>query len=54
MAGSAPIRSPRSASVFIVSYMNTPGFGGNQSPGMPTTRTSMVAPCLSRAISDML
>src|SRR5262245_7206011 len=54
LAGSAPMRSPRSARLFIVSAMNTPGFGGSQSPGMAATRISMVTPCLSRAISDIV
>ena len=42
------------AKLCIVSATNIPGFGGTQSPGMATKRTSMVTPCLSRATSDML
>src|SRR5262245_42598383 len=39
LAGSAPIFSPRSAKLFMVSFLNTPGTGGDQSGGMDTTRT---------------
>ena len=42
--GSAPIFSPRSAILFIVSLMKTPGCGGTQSLGTATNRTSTVAP----------
>src|SRR5262245_18481779 len=51
LAGSAPIFSPRSARLFIVSLTNTPATGGDQSPGIDTTRTSMSALRLSREIS---
>jgi hypothetical protein len=49
--GSAPIFSPRSAILFIVSLMKTPGCGGTQSLGTATNRTSTVAPRFSREIS---
>src|SRR5499425_467039 len=51
LAGSAPIFVPRSAKLFIVSLMNTPGTGGDQSPGIDTIRTSTSALRLSREIS---
>src|SRR5262245_16358885 len=51
LAGSAPIFSPRSARLFIVSFLNTPGTGGDQSGGMDTTRTSTSALRLSSEIS---
>src|SRR5215468_8472564 len=51
LAGSAPIFLPRSAKLFIVSLMNTPGTGGDQSPGIDTIRTSTSALRLSREIS---
>src|SRR5262245_57619198 len=49
--GSAPIFSPRSAKLFMVSFLNTPGTGGDQSGGMDTTRTSTSALRLSSEIS---
>jgi hypothetical protein len=49
--GSAPIFSPRSTRVFMVSLMNTPDTGGDQSAGISTIRTSTWALRLSRAIS---
>src|SRR5215510_13813827 len=51
LAGSAPIFLPRSAKLFIVSLMNTPGTGGTHSPGIDTIRTSTSALRLSREIS---
>src|SRR5215831_20393238 len=51
LAGSAPILVPRSAKLFIVSLMNTPGTGGVHSPGMDTIRTWTSALRLSREIS---
>src|SRR5262245_579589 len=51
--GSAPIFSPRSARLFMVSLMNTPGTGGTHSPGIDTTRTSTSVLRLSREISAM-
>src|SRR5215216_2847923 len=44
--GSAPIFSPRSAILFIVSLMKTPGCGGTQSLGTATNRTSTVEDAL--------
>src|SRR3954469_364763 len=49
--GSAPIRSPSAARLFIVSLTNVPGFGGVQSSGIAIIRTSMSASCLRRAVS---
>ena len=49
--GSAPIFSPRSARLFILSLIKIPGIGGNQSPGIETIRTSTSALRLSREIS---
>src|SRR4030095_16309158 len=37
--GSAPIFSPRSTRLFMLSLMNTPGTGGVQPSGMATMRT---------------
>src|SRR5215831_16366449 len=51
LAGSAPILVPRSAKLFIVSLMNTPGTGGVHSPGIDTIRTWTSAWRLSREIS---
>src|SRR6516162_4910890 len=51
LAGSAPILVPRSAKLFIVSVMNTPGTGGVHSPGMDTICTWTSAWRLSREIS---
>src|SRR5262245_66461769 len=53
LAGSVPIFVPRSAKLFIVSLMNTPGTGGVQSPGIDTIRTSRWALRLSREVSAM-
>jgi hypothetical protein len=49
--GSAPIFSPRSASAFMVSLMNTPGLGGTKSSGTAVKRISISPPCFKRAIS---
>jgi hypothetical protein len=48
LTGSEPIS--RSAKLFMVSFLNTPGTGGTQSPGIETTRTSTSALRLSRDI----
>src|SRR5687768_13164399 len=39
LAGSAPIFSPKSVRLFILSLIKIPGTGGNQSPGIETIRT---------------
>jgi hypothetical protein len=49
--GSAPIFSPRSTRLFIVSRAKVPSTGGYQSPGIETMRTSTSALRLSLAIS---
>src|SRR5262245_40757799 len=51
LPGSAPIFSPRSTKLFMVSFLNVPGTGGDQSPGIDTIRTSTSALRLSRDIS---
>jgi hypothetical protein len=51
LAGSAPIRSPRSAKAFITSFWNVPGLGGTQASGTAMTRTSTSALCLRCASS---
>src|SRR5215475_5140730 len=49
--GSAPIFSPRSTRLFMVSFTKVPGTGGDQSLGIDTRRTSTSAFRLSLAIS---
>jgi hypothetical protein len=49
--GSAPIFSPRSTKLFIVSFAKVPNAGGDQSSGIEATRTSTSASRLSLAIS---
>src|SRR5688572_30259431 len=45
--GSAPMRSPMSASWFMTFFLNAPCCDGTQSSGMETYRTSTSAPRLS-------
>jgi hypothetical protein len=47
----APIFSPRSVKLFMVSFTKVPATGGYQSPGIDTTRTSGSALRLSLATS---
>src|SRR3954453_14483769 len=51
LVGSAPIRSPSAARLFIVSLTNVPGFGGVQLSGIDILLPSMSASCLRRAVS---
>jgi hypothetical protein len=51
LAGSAPIRSPRSAKAFITFFWNVPGLGGTQASGTAMMRTSTSALCLRCASS---
>jgi hypothetical protein len=52
--GSAPIFSPRSTRVFMVSLMNTPDTGGDQSAGISTTATQFGAGAVPRGECGVL